>query len=352
MVSFNINEEFYQDEERDGFKVSSLMKRCWAMQLQVLEDFDKVCAKHNLKWFAFCGTLLGAVRHKGFIPWDDDMDICMLRGDYNMFLHYAQKEMPGYFIESSDIIHGDGYRNDWMGISRINNVHLANFDPDFLKTHHGFPYTVGLDLYPLDYVPSSDKEYETSIEIFQYILNVAFKYKSLNWKGYKGPKGHYEGIDLDEAYQSLYDATGFKIDKQGDVLKQLNNLAVNISSYTKGKDSEKVACMSHMALGHRNMIFPKDAFKRSVELPFESGVIYAPAEYGQVLTSNYGPGYMTPVNHSPHDYPYYKVQERWVRDYVIKNPDLAPYMTKYYIADVYNEDPEKKELLDKIYERN
>ena len=352
MTGFNIIEDFYREEERDGFVISSLMKRCWAAQLQVLEDFDKVCSKHGLRWFAFCGTLLGATRHKGFIPWDDDMDICMLRGDFKLFHQYAKDEMPGYFLESGDIIHGDGYRCDWMGITRINNVHLADFDPDYLKCHHGFPYTVGIDLYPLDYVPASEAEYKTSIDIFQYILNVAFKYKSLYWKGYKGPEGHYEGIDLDVAYKSLYDATGFKINKQGDVLKQLNNLAVSISSYTKSKDSEKVACMSQVALGHKHMIFPKDAFKRSLELPFESGVVYAPADYDRVLSINYGPDYMNPVNRSPHDYPYYKIQERWVRDYVIKNPDLAPYMTKYYIADVYEEDPAKREVLDKIYERN
>ena len=77
MIGFELGEDFFKDEEKSGFMVGSLMKRCWGAQLQVLQEFDKVCSRHGLKWFAFCGTLLGAVRHKGFIPWDDDIDVCI-----------------------------------------------------------------------------------------------------------------------------------------------------------------------------------------------------------------------------------------------------------------------------------
>ena len=66
---------FFEAEEREGFFVSSMMKRYWAAQLKVLSDVARVCKKHNIRWFADCGTLLGAVRHGGYIPWDDDLDI-------------------------------------------------------------------------------------------------------------------------------------------------------------------------------------------------------------------------------------------------------------------------------------
>ena len=165
MVKYLIDEEYFRDEERCGFMVSSLMKRCWAAQLKSIEDFDRVCSKHGLKWFAFCGTLLGAVRHKGFIPWDDDVDICMLRGDYNMFLRYAAKEMPGYFIETyDDLGTDDNTLTNALGITRINNTHKADFNPEYLESHCGFPYPIGIDLYPLDYVPRDSAEYETRTE--------------------------------------------------------------------------------------------------------------------------------------------------------------------------------------------
>ena len=97
------------------------------------------------------------------------------------------------------------------------------------------------------------------------------------------------------------------------------------------------------------MVFPKSAFQKCLEVPFETGSIYIPGDADAVLSMNYGSGYMTPNTHVPHNYPYYKMQERWVRDYVIRDPEMAQYMPAYYIADVYDEDPDKKILLDKIY---
>ena len=352
MVAFELDDNFFKDEERSGFEIGSLMKRCWGAQLQVLEAFDRVCSRHGLKWFAFCGTLLGAVRHKGFIPWDDDMDVCMMRNDYNMFLRYAAKEMPGFQIDHFDEnFPEEGRYVDYMGITRINNNNLANFDPDYLKEHCMFPYTVGLDVYPLDYVPKDKQVYDVNVTIFTFLLNVAFRYKSLYWEKYQAAPGNYDDIDLDEAYKAIYNATGYKIDKNGDVLRQLNELSVMIASLTKGKDADEVACMAHMALGHRNMVFPKEAFMKTIEAPFESGSVYIPAGYDAVLKKNYGAGYMHPCNASPHDYPYYKKQERWVRDYIIKNPAMVQFMPEYYISDIYDEDQDKKILLDKIYRK-
>ena len=77
-------EEFFKNEVREGFFVSSMMKRAWAAQIEVLEEFEKMCKENNIRYFAAYGTLLGAVRHGGFIPWDDDIDIWMLREDYEI----------------------------------------------------------------------------------------------------------------------------------------------------------------------------------------------------------------------------------------------------------------------------
>ena len=85
---------YFEDEVREGFYISGIIKRAWAAQLEVLEIVDKICQKHNIRWFADCGTLLGAVRHGGYIPWDDDLDICMLRDDYIRFNEIAEQELP------------------------------------------------------------------------------------------------------------------------------------------------------------------------------------------------------------------------------------------------------------------
>ena len=82
-------------EYREGFYVEPMMKCAWAAQIKLAELIDEMCRAEGIRYFADWGTLLGAVRHKGFIPWDDDMDLCMLRKDYNHFLKVAERYQIG-----------------------------------------------------------------------------------------------------------------------------------------------------------------------------------------------------------------------------------------------------------------
>ena len=84
-------ENYFQKEIRCGFTVSETMKRYWAAQMEVLQEVVGICGRHHLTYYAFWGTLIGMVRHKGFIPWDDDIDIAMKREDYQKFLQIAGK---------------------------------------------------------------------------------------------------------------------------------------------------------------------------------------------------------------------------------------------------------------------
>lgn len=92
-----LNEQFYEDEVREGFYIPSAIKKAWGAEIQILNELDKVCKQLGIRFFAAWGTFLGAVRHGGFVPWDDDFDICMLRDDYNRFLNEGLKLMPEGF---------------------------------------------------------------------------------------------------------------------------------------------------------------------------------------------------------------------------------------------------------------
>ena len=90
-----------QEESRNGYIVSEKMKKVWALQLQLVKKVLEICEKYNLRVWAEGGTLLGTIREKGYIPWDDDIDLAMLRPDYDKFQEVAPKELPkSYFIQN------------------------------------------------------------------------------------------------------------------------------------------------------------------------------------------------------------------------------------------------------------
>ena len=90
--------EFYKEEIRCGWRVDEKTKRIWAVQLEMLDEVERICKKYGLKYFADSGTLIGAVRHQGYIPWDDDIDLAMLREDYETFLKVAPGELKEHLV--------------------------------------------------------------------------------------------------------------------------------------------------------------------------------------------------------------------------------------------------------------
>jgi len=124
-----------------------------ALQLRELEIFDlfaEICKRHNLRYFIIAGTLLGAARHGGFIPWDDDMDIAMPRRDFNKFSKICKKELPeGYFFQSSNT--EKSYPFFFSKLRRdgeeVNEEILSGFD-----IHKG----CYIDIFPLDKCPRSE----------------------------------------------------------------------------------------------------------------------------------------------------------------------------------------------------
>ena len=75
----NLAADFFYDEVRDGFYIPGMMKRAWGASMKILSEIDRICKKYDIHYFISAGTLLGAVREGNFIPWDDDLDVIMLR---------------------------------------------------------------------------------------------------------------------------------------------------------------------------------------------------------------------------------------------------------------------------------
>lgn len=120
-------------------------------EIEILDEFVRICKKYELKYFLYGGTLLGAVRHKGFIPWDDDIDIVMPREDYEKFGEYCKTELNDkYFYQT--FATDEGYPMLFAKI-RLNNTYVREVKWDNKKIHKG----IYIDILPLDLFPKNGK---------------------------------------------------------------------------------------------------------------------------------------------------------------------------------------------------
>lgn len=290
----NFAPEYFLEEEREGFIVQPLMKRVWAAQLEVLHEIDTICERHQIKYFAQWGTLLGAVRHHGFIPWDDDLDICMLREDYVRFLHYAGQELPqGYQVHDYN---EEGF-DELM--SRVTNGDQISWNPAFLNKFHGCPYVVGVDIFCMDHIPK-DKEEERIMLTLLHVADSLGKY----WDSYElDPEGRAEQV------RELESLTGYHITEDQPIGKQLLALADKICAMYWDAESDEVGfpCLLIDNPSHR---LPASVFNNIIEVPFENTTMPIPADYDVVLRANYGSNYMTPNRNwsYSHDYPFFRDQ--------------------------------------------
>lgn len=121
----------------------------------ILKDVDKICRDNHITYFIFYGTLLGAVRHGGFIPWDDDIDIVMPRDDYNKLLKVMEKNIGRLRMISPESTHDTIYPHGKI-IDTNTKLYLKHF-----RTVDG--YGIGIDVFPFDYMDNNSKIREKGI---------------------------------------------------------------------------------------------------------------------------------------------------------------------------------------------
>ena len=164
--------KFYEDEVRDGFYVPAQVKQAWAISLEVVSEIDKVCKRHGIKYFADYGTFLGAVRHGGVIPWDDDFDICMLRSDYERFLEVALNELPTEYAIENIRSHEEHWDFNFF-LARVINKNRICFEKEHLEKYHGYPFITGVDIFILDNVCKESVREKDRVNKCKYIINAA-----------------------------------------------------------------------------------------------------------------------------------------------------------------------------------
>lgn len=130
------------------------MNAIQAEELKILIEFDRVCKKHGLIYSLAYGTMIGAIRHKGFIPWDDDVDIIMSREEYTKLLNVIDKELTEDFC----FVNHEREKNYWYGFGKIRSTKILL--PERSTEYLGIKQGVWIDIFPFDNMPDDLKDRE------------------------------------------------------------------------------------------------------------------------------------------------------------------------------------------------
>ena len=293
-----ISMDFFRDEVRNGFFIPTAVKQAWAAQLQVLDVIETICRKHDITYFADWGTILGTVRHGGYVPWDDDMDICMKREDYTRFKEAAKTELPKDFR-----IHDYEHQEDhWLFLSRVaNSVHI-NFEPEHMKQFHNFPYIAGIDIFVLDYLYKDEQQEKQRCEEVKHIIAVA---DSIIAGEIAQPVKEANLIQLEQKYHKTFNR---KLDNRHMGI-ELYRLAEEQMARVPKEESDRMAQIFPWGLlGNRGQ--DREYYEKFVRLPFENTTMPVPADYHRILSGKYHDYFKIHKVWSGHDYPYFEGQRK------------------------------------------
>ena len=244
----------------------TLLRKVQLTQLEILREVDRICRENDIRWFLCCGTLLGAVRHQGFIPWDDDLDIGMLRADYEKFCALAKERMDPKFCVQSWYTEPD-YPLPFAKVRMRNTLYVEAKSRTFRE--NGFY----IDVFPFDFAPDdADRQAELAGK-----LNDLFRLKLMK-SGYK-PWLEKGRINWKKRVGYLLYQVKAGACTQESLAKQYDTLA---GSTPEGK----LLCRQR---GLRKLeCYPAEWFQNLGTLAFEGKDYPAPKDYDAVLTAQFG----------------------------------------------------------------
>jgi lipopolysaccharide cholinephosphotransferase len=237
------------------------------LERDMLVSFLEVCDKLSLRYYLVGGTLLGAVRHQGFIPWDDDIDIAMPRADYEVFLREGQKYLPEHlFLQhlNSDPAYGGNFAK-----IRDMRTTLVEYSVRKYPMCHG----VFIDVFPLDFYPDDPREQKKMDRRQLY-----FKYRTRAAVEVPAPARHSAAVEL--GLNAMSGLTWLCCPSFRRVLK------IREKVHTGVKSGEKWA--NYCGAWGKKEIMPARWFGEGCKLRFEGLEVTGPEHYHEYLTQMYG----------------------------------------------------------------
>ncbi len=264
--------EFYREEVRCGCRITEKTKKVWAVQLEMLDEVERICKKYGLTYFADSGTLIGAVRHKGYIPWDDDIDLVMLRGDYERFVKVAKKELKSPLVIQTAYTE----RNYLRGHAQIRNSLTTGCNAEDIQA--GYNCGIFIDIFPLDAMPGRRGPaflWAFRIKLFWMLLYTWYRFDY-----YKNPS-----------------AAGKALHLLGKILrvpmKRAYAVYERLCRRYEGRQTPLV-CDTVFIRQLKKNTWKREWFSEALYLPFENRQIPVPIGYDGRLKCEYG-NYMKPA---------------------------------------------------------
>ena len=252
---------FLKEETRCGFYCDTRRKKIWLVLLDIAMEFDRFCAAHGLTWFLVGGSLLGAARHRGFIPWDDDMDAGMPRADYERLLTLWDEFDEPYELQAPGL--SKGY---YFTFARLRNTRTSAINHAFAL--QGFNMGIYLDIFPLDdwnpegARPCYNRIRDLCVDNSNYMRrsNPCLPEKDLQRAAAWSGRDPMDNIREVEAIARQFEGTG---------ARYLSHAVITVDAF-------------------EHNYFSKECFEGIIRLPFEGIPLPVPSGYDRFLTSQYG----------------------------------------------------------------
>lgn len=255
---------------------TNTLEKVHTVLFDMLKAIAKLCEENDIEYFLDSGTLLGAVRHKDFIPWDDDADITMKRDEYEKFVKVASRLPEPYRLVRPDEY--GGYFFDF--VPRVVNTE-APLHPDTPAdlAQNCFQNRMAVDIFLIEDAPADERAFKKTVFRQKLVYGYAMGHR---FKSVKRPHTFVEKLKIG-ILSFLGKFRSFK-----SILRQQDEISLSFHH----KDTPYYS-ISNTLVNDLDKRYPKEAFSSSVKLPLRGTLFSCPVGYDTVLTTMYG-DYMTP----------------------------------------------------------